>query len=240
MGIKGETLSWFRSYLEDRKQKVQVNGELSDTLNLDISVLQGSILGPILFLIMINDLPLSSNLNTSMFADNTLGLAKGKNLPELMDFVNQELGKWATWFRANKLKVNTTKTKYIIFHTKGKKIDLQGREIFYNDNEPGCPQNPALVSTLDRVHNNHIEKSSRSYKLLGIEMDEHLSFNSQTNALHSKLAKSIYCINKVKNFLPPSALKTLYFSLVHSHLNYCTSIYTCTSKSNTEKIFKLH
>jgi hypothetical protein len=239
MGINGETLKWFKSYLANRSQKVQVNGQLSEALEIDISVLQGSILGPILFLIMINDLPLSSNLNTSMFADDTLGLERGKNLPELITKVNSELKKWAIWFRANKLKVNTYKTKYIIFHTKGKKIETSNLDILYDDNEEGSPFNPQLVSKLERVHNNHPDKSSKAYKLLGIELDENLTFDHQTKALQAKLAKSIFCINKVKNFLPATALKTLYYSLVHSHLNYCPSIYSCTSKTNIEKILKL-
>ena len=239
MNIKGSTLKWFQSYLTNRSQKVFIEGKLSSPQDINISVLQGSILGPILFLVMINDLPLASNLHTSLFADDTQGLAKGKNLPNLIDRVNIELKKWSTWFRANKLKVNTSKTKFIIFHPKGKKINLENKFVSFDDNEEGTPFNPNLISKLDRVHNNHPDKECRSYKLLGILFDENLSFDTQISALKSKLTKSLYCINKVKNFLPANALKTLYFSLIHSHLTYCTSIYSCTSKSNLEKIAKV-
>ena len=120
LGVKNRALEWFHSYLSNRSQQVDIEGNLSDPKIIDISVMQGSILGPILFLCYINDLPGASNLMTCLFANDTQGLAQGKHLPELIDKVNNELKKWAEWFRVNKLAVNTSKTKYIIFHTRGK------------------------------------------------------------------------------------------------------------------------
>ena len=125
LGIRNRALDWFKSYLTDREQRVHIDGDLSDIREIAISVLQGSILGPILFLCYINDLPNSSNLLTFLFADDTQGLARGKNLSALLDHVNKELKGWAKWFRANKMKVNTAKTKYITFHIKGKKLKLK-------------------------------------------------------------------------------------------------------------------
>ena len=120
MGVTGNTLSWFKSYLCNRSKKVVISS--ADSTDVNISVLQGSILGPILFLVLINDLrEVSTVLTSFLFADDTSGLAKGKDLPELIEKINQELKKWSQWFRSNKLKVNTLKTKYIIFHPKGKK-----------------------------------------------------------------------------------------------------------------------
>ena len=127
----------------------------------------------------------------------------------------------------------------MIFHTKGKKINMENKTIIFDDNEPGFPHDPSLASNLERVHSNHQDKDTRSYKLLGILLDENLNFDQQTTALHAKLKKSIFVVNKVKHFLPQKALKTLYHSLIHSHLNYCPSIYSCTSKSNLDKLFIL-
>jgi hypothetical protein len=98
LGIKNQALAWFKSYLENRKQQVDINGNLSNEEIINISVLQGSILGPILFLCYINDLPNSSTLATLLFADDTAGFSSGKDLQLLMDNVNVELKKWAKWF----------------------------------------------------------------------------------------------------------------------------------------------
>jgi hypothetical protein len=172
-----------------------------------------------------------------MFADDTAGLACNSNLADLFSHVNSELKKIARWFRANKMAVNVSKTKFIIFHTRGKNID-PSLKILYDDNEPNC-NNPDLIYELERIHNNHATPENRSYKLLGIHLDETLSFDYHTKYLCSKLNKSLYCINKSKNFLTNNALKTLYYSLIHSHLSYCTPILSCASNSNIQSIYKI-
>ena len=239
LGIKGVALDWFKSYLTGRSQKVFLNGKLSDSQEIEISVLQGTILGPILFLCFINDLPNSSNLLTFLFADDTQGLATGRNLPELIDYVNAELKKWASWFIANKMAVNINKTKYIIFHNKGKKVQTNDKPILFDCNIPNTPHDPALVCPLERIHSKHQSPDSQSYKLLGIYLDENLSFDKNTSFLISKLSKSIFCINRAKHFLPQKALIALYHSLIHSHLLYCPLIYSCTSKTNLDKISRV-
>ena len=236
-GVTGNSLKWFKSYLAGRRQIVEVNGHQSSQETIDMSVIQGSILGPILFLVYIDDLPSSSSLETFLFADDTQGLKAGHNLPELIDCANLELKKWAQWFRSNKMSVNTAKTKFIIFHSRGRKVDMQNKSIVFDNNDPHAPFDPNLVSALERVHSNHIDPSSRSYKLLGVLFDEHLSFNFHIDLIKSKLSKALFCINRIKNFVPQKTLKTLYFSLFHSHLLYCPIIASCTTKTNLEKIF---
>jgi hypothetical protein len=112
--FRGVSLRWFSSYLEGRSQIVDIDGQLSDLESLTISILQGSILGPILFLCFINDLPNCTDLLTLLFAD-TAGLVSGPELRPLIQKANLELQKIGTWFRANKMAVNVSKTKYIIF-----------------------------------------------------------------------------------------------------------------------------
>jgi hypothetical protein len=115
MGIQGKTFEWFASYLSDRAQCVDINRTFSDLLSLEISVIQGSTLGPILFLCYINDFWNASTLFSLLFANDSTSLAKGKVMNELVEYVNTELQKIALWYRANKMAVNTSKTKYIIF-----------------------------------------------------------------------------------------------------------------------------
>ncbi len=123
MGIRGIALSWFKNYLAGRSQYVDVNGSKWDPLEIDISVIQGSTLGPILFLCYINDFFTATSLFSILFADDTTCLGQGKNLKDLTNYVNCELQKISNWFRSNKMAVNTAKTKFIVFRTRGKRID---------------------------------------------------------------------------------------------------------------------
>jgi hypothetical protein len=237
LGIEGTALEWFRSYLSGRSQKVDINGTLSDFELITISILQGSILGPILFLCFINDLPCCIDLFTLLFADDTASLSSGPELGPLLNKVNGELKKLAAWFRANRMAVNVSKTKYIIFKSKGRRVELNDDEgIFYDDNDDIEPYDINKVSKLDRVFNDNPIPSDRTYKLLGIYLDENLSFDAHVNYVCNKLSQSNYIINRSKNFLPFTSLRTLYFALIHSHLLYCLPIYSCTSQKNLTKL----
>jgi hypothetical protein len=121
---------------------------------------------------------------------------------------------------------------------KGKAIDDNTPSIVYNENEPNAPFDPNLITTLERYHDNHLDSECRSYKLLGIYLDEHLSLNYHTNHVVKKLSRSLYCIKQAKHIIPPKGLKALYFSLIHSHLTYCTSIMSGTNKKIVKKYLK--
>jgi hypothetical protein len=239
LGINGSALNWFKSYLENRRKITDINNHLSEPATINISVLQGTILGPLLFLCYINDLPLSTDLLTCLFADDTTCLASDTHLPSPINRVNVELQKLTNWFRSNKMAVNTSKTKFIIFLKKGKQLTLLPNSIVFNSNEIGSPINPNLIKPIDRIYSQNPNKKERSFKQLGVLLDENLTFNDNMDFLCNKLAKSIFILNQSKNFLTPRALKTLYFSLVHSHLLYCINIVSCTSQSNLNRILKL-
>ena len=233
MGIKNCALKWFKNYLSGRHQRVDINGEFSEVKALDISVIQGSILGPILFLCYINDLWTATSLFSVLFADNTTCLARGKNLLDLTAFVNIELNKIANWFLSNKMAVNTAKTKFIVFHTKGKNVDPEHCKILYDANEIGTPPNPQLISPVDRIFSGGKDKS---FKLLGVHFDETLSFEAHITYLCNKISVSLFTIRRVKNILPIEAMKTIYFSLIHSQLLYCINIYSSANQTKLNRL----
>ena len=122
IGIKGIELEWFRNYLRDRKQFVSVNNVDSNKLGISRGVPQGSILGPILFLIYINDLKNCTELFTLLFADDSSFLISGKDFAQLKSKLNIELKKITDWFRCNEMSQNHTKLR--LWPLTKKKIQL--------------------------------------------------------------------------------------------------------------------
>jgi len=236
LGIRENALSWFKSYLSNRTQKCDVNGKLSDTCNIDIGVLQGSTLGPILFLCFINDLPSSTLLHSLLFADDTACLVSHDSLPELFEIANRELHKIAVWFKANKLAVNVKKTKFIIFHLRQKVVNIANLKLYYNDNDLDVPQDPDKLTEIERITCKNDDDNDKTYKYLGILLDEHLSFDFHVNYLCKKLSRALYFMSKTKNIVNANTRKNLYFALFHPHLLYCTNIFSCTTGKNITKL----
>ena len=115
-GIRGLANSWFKSYLTNRQQFVSINGFNSKSQTMKFGVPQGSVLGPLLFLIYINDLHKAIKFNAvHHFADDTNLLVTGKNLAVIQKKVNHDLKSLCTWLRANKISLNASKTELIIF-----------------------------------------------------------------------------------------------------------------------------
>jgi hypothetical protein len=162
-------------------------------------------------------------------ADDTTCLGKGKVLRDLILYVNEELQKIANWFRSNKMAVNTAKTKFIIFRTRGKPINPRDCRLVFNSNEIGKPEDPSQIFEIERVYN---DGHTKSFKLLGVLLDEYLSFDDHIDNLCAKISKSLFCINRVKNFVNLDTKKTLYFAMVHSHLSYCLTVYSCANSTS--------
>ena len=118
-GIRGTALDWFKSYLSDRTQKVYINGFLSESRNVTHGVPQGSVLGPLLFLLYINDMPYCSEiLKFHLFADDTSIFFSHKNQHELEIIVNNELKKVSDWLSANRLTLNVAKSNFLLLSKK--------------------------------------------------------------------------------------------------------------------------
>ena len=209
-GVRGNVLNWFSSYLCNRKQYVSVNGATSDQLTITCGVPQGSVLGPLLFLIYINDLPTVSRLlSFCLFADDTNIYFSSSDLLTLQKVMNRELKKVKKWLDANQLALNIEKTNFVIFHSPQRKID---------DN---------IVIKFMR------KKISRktSVKFLGILLDAHLSWKQQITELSKKLARTVGIFYKIRHFVPLETLKVLYFSLFYSFVSYGIAVWGLTHKS---------
>jgi len=197
-GIRGIALSWFRSYLSNRFQYVAVNGINSAFLPIDCGVPQGSLLGPILFLIFINDLPNSDKfVKFILFADDTTVLVADKSLCNLTKNLNSSLHLLTNWYMHNRLSINLLKSNYMVFHLNKK-------------------SNTDLMLTIDNLT---LERKT-TVKFLGLLIDENLSWSPQIGHVSTKLSHDVALLKIASYFLPQECLLSLYYAFFHSHLTF--------------------
>ena len=217
-GIRGIGNSWFKSYLTNRSQYVSISGFDSRLNHILHGVPQGSVLGPLLFLLYINDL--HNAIKYCMvhhFADDTNLLIYDKSLKSLQKKVNIDLKLLCHWLNSNKISLNAKKTEYILFRQKQKiinfnlKLKLNGKMLF----------------------------PSNYLKYLGIFLDEHLNWKKHTDILSSKLRRANGALSKLRHFVPPGTLKSVYYAIFDSHLSYGSQIWGQNQNSVTNRIFIL-
>ena len=202
-----------------RTQVVVVDSEESETAAVTSGVPQGSVLGPLLFLLYINDIINCSRLlKFSLFADDTVVAYSNQNINEVIATVNRELSFLHDWFKCNKLYLNFDKTNYVIFHSKNKKI-------------------PPDIGPI-RIANTQI-KQSVSIQFLGIIIHETLDWRYHISNICSKISRSIGVLCKLKSFLPLKILLCIYNAIILPHLNYCNEIWGNTYKTHISKLFVL-
>ena len=238
-GIDGLAYKLIESYLGNRKQYVEFNAERSDIKSIKNGVPQGSILGPLLFLIYINDLPNASHVfDCLMYADDTTLFCCLEDIKSInkQDVINEQLQRIHNWLTANGLKLNTTKSKYIMFRKQNKNIPL------FN------------------IHINNVNiESVQNFNFLGLHLSSDMTWNFHINEVSKKISRNIGILKKLQLIVPNNILLTIYNTLILPHINYCLlswgskpdkifqlqkravrAISGANSKSHTEPLFKFY
>ena len=215
-GVRNKSINWIKSYLKNRKHFVKYNEHISPFATTNISIPQGSILGPLLFNVYINDLSKSANnLNTVLFADDSCFYCAGNSLVDLFDLVNTDLRRVFDWVNANKLTINFTKSHYIVFNNH-KKLPLNLPQL--------------------RVHNHNLLKVEETC-FLGLIIDNALSWKNQIENTISKLNKYRGILYRTRHNLTMHSMKLIYFSLIYSALVYSNPIWGNTFKTRLHRLF---
>ena len=216
-GIRDVTYSWFKSYLSDRKQYTSLNGVDSDIKHISCGVPQGSVLGPMLFLLYINDLPnIFSKLKFFLFADDTNIYFECNDLKNLIKIMNFELKKIYKWLYINRLSLNMSKTKFVIFYAANK------------------PKYPIAI-----LINNKAIDEVKYIKYLGVTLDAQLSFKYHIDELTKKISRGIGLLYKLRSFVTTKILTNVYYAIIYPFLLCGIPLWGSASKNRLAPILVL-
>ena len=204
-GIRG--VMWFESYLSNRKQYVSINNCSSSISNITMCVPHASVLGPVIFILFINEMYRFSNqMRFVHFADDTAVFASDSDINNVHATVNRKLVGVDNWLKENRLSLNVSKTSYIIISNQKNAIDIRIRD-----------------SILTKVS---------TVKFLDVTLDENLTFNDSVKNVTTKISKSVGVMRRLHFQLPPDVMVKLYYSLVYSHLTYALLAWGRSGRTN--------
>ena len=218
-GIRGNVWHLIKSYLCNRSQYVSYNTQNSSTKGIQCGVPQGSILGPLFFIIYINDLSnVSQKIFSILFADDTNIFIQGNNLPQLIHDLQTELSTLVDWLNTNKLTINLAKTYFMIFHKSRHKETSNNLKLELNG------------KCIEEV---------QEIKFLGVVIDNDLSWQSHISYIKTKISKSLGVIYRAKKSFNKKALLNLYYAYVFPYYMYCVEIWGNAKESYLNPLIKL-
>ena len=219
--LSDETIKWFSSYLIGRKQKVSTSNILSQEERIISGVPQGSILGPLMFLLFINDLPLyTDNVKTDLYADDTTLHEDGQSISDIKTKLQIGLNNLQEWCKNNGMVLNTAKTKIMLITTRQKRLHISTEDmtLTYND------------ETLNNISDD---------KILGVQVDDHLLFSNHIDKIARKITSNTWLLSRIKDFLNKEHMVQFYKSFIQPHLDYCDIVWENTSQKNLLRLFRL-
>lgn len=207
IGMDTQALSWFKSYLANRQISTSVGSTLSTPRHIPVGVPQGSILGPLLFILYVNSLPSCLKFcDVAVYADDTVIYYSGSSAEEISEALNADLRQLSSWFKSNLLTLNATKSKFMLFG---------------NNRSPKYRNVQDLSIVIDVDHLERVE----SFKYLGVTIHQCMSWSEHIDSLSKKVNQRLGIIRRVKYLLPMSARITLYNTLVVPLLDYADVIW---------------
>ena len=222
-GVQELDLKWFESYLSNRKQFIRIDGVDSSIQNINTGVPQGSCLGPLLFLVYINDLPYSvKNAKVSIYADDTSLALQSENISQLTAALNDDLRNLHLWLKGNKLSLNVAKTQSLLISTKHRQAVMKDQ---------------AVILALDIC--NEPVVAAENIKYLGVYIDKSLDWEKHIQEVSKKVSRSLGVIKYCKRFLPFDTLKCLYKSILDPHFRYCCPVWGVAGASEINHLQKL-
>ena len=215
-GIRGKALEIFKSYLSNRKQYVQLEKSKSQLRPITCGVPQGSVLGPLFFILFINDLyKCCPEGKVRLFADDTTIFFHKNNINDIITTGKLIMIQLTNWLRANKLTLNADKSTFTIFKSHKKII----------------PNMPETIEFL----NQSIKRASHN-KFLGVILDEHLSWSNHITELSNKLKRLFHIFYNIRDFLSKENIKTIYYALVYSRIKYGLCVYGQACENKMKRI----
>ena len=218
-GIRNNVLRWCRNYLAERRQKTTANETTSEYLPITCGVPQGSVLGPLFFLIYVNDLEnVLQDCNVKLYADDTVLYQSGENCRDAMDKLQYSMNTFANWCSANVLSINVKKTKLMAFGSRSKVKRCKNAVIKLNG---------------DKV------KMVPSFKYLGVTLDPTLNFNQHISSVIRTVQHKILLLGKVKRYLTNNVALKIYKAMILPYLDYADVIFCKANAADLEKLQKL-